>query len=91
MEKVDDPDKVGYIPGGTTLLAPDATGTAPTAPASPASYVTVVDGKVTGVILTNGSGSGTMSIDVHATPAIGTTAAVPFSINNITRDSVTVH
>lgn len=79
MESVDSPNtnKANYKgEDDFNLYAP--TTTTSTAP-SDESYVTVQDGKVTGVILTDG----TATINVPAS------SGSPFDINNITRSSVT--
>ncbi|MDQ1144864.1 type IV pilus assembly protein PilA [Bacillus sp. SORGH_AS 510] len=81
LEKVDDPSGTGYLQGVETLDP---------AAATTFSYVSITNGKVTGVYLVNNE----IKIDEHGTAESGTsgqpgyTAAVPFSIKDIDRSSV---
>lgn len=74
LEPVDDPDGDGYISGEANL----STTTAPT-DLDGTSYVKIINGRVAGVVLTNG------------TKTINVVEADPnnFSVNDISRDSVT--
>jgi type IV pilus assembly protein PilA len=87
VEKVEDPNGDGYVPGVNTLISVASSGSEPTT----VSYVTIEGGKVTGVVLQ----STAWKIDVQPLAAVGTSgdpgykAPVPFSVNRINRDSVT--
>ncbi|MGF6948245.1 type IV pilus assembly protein PilA [Neobacillus sp. B4I6] len=81
LEKFESPDGNDYGPGSETSYT--------TSPTSNDSYVTVVAGKVTGVILKNS----VMHIDEHGTAEektnnVVTKAAEPFKLSDIKRTSI---